>query len=100
MHLGLAELFSGAISMGLGAYLAAVTERDHYISEEKRERDEIQTKPEDEREEIYEIMDKYGIGRDASKSMVDCLCLDSENWVRVSSPCLSDGLRLMMLCSL
>ena len=70
--------------MGLGAYLAAVTERD-YISEEKRERDEIQTKPEDEREEIYEIMDNYGIGRDASKSMVDCLCLNRENWVRVSS---------------
>lgn len=70
--------------MGLGAYLASVTERDHYISEEKRERDEIQTKPEDEREEIYEIMDSYGIGRDASKPMVDCLCLDHENWVRVS----------------
>ena len=86
--------------MGLGAYLAAVTERDHYISEENRERDEIQTKPEDEREEIYEIMDSYGIGRDASKSMVDCLFLDSGNWVRVSSFCLSDGLQLMMLCSL
>jgi hypothetical protein len=70
--------------MGLGAYLAAVTERDHYISEENREREEIQTKPEDEREEIYEIMDNYGIGRDASKSMVDCLCFDPENWVRVS----------------
>jgi hypothetical protein len=86
--------------MGLGAYLAAVTERDHYISEEQRERDEIQTKPEDEREEIYEIMDNYGIGRDASKSMVDCLCLNPENWVRVSSTWPSSRLQLMILCSL
>ncbi len=70
--------------MGLGAYLAAVTDRDHYLSEEKREREEVRTKPEDEREEIYEIMDGYGIGRDASKAMVDCLCLDHDNWVRVS----------------
>ncbi|POR32714.1 Vacuolar iron transporter 1.1, partial [Tolypocladium paradoxum] len=30
---GLAELFSGMISMGLGAYLAAATERDHYRSQ-------------------------------------------------------------------
>ncbi|KAF9246720.1 hypothetical protein DTO006G1_8083 [Penicillium roqueforti] len=37
---GLAELFSGSISMGLGAYLAAVTDRDHYENEEKREQGE------------------------------------------------------------
>jgi vacuolar iron transporter family protein len=82
--LGLAELFSGAISMGLGAYLAAVTERDHYTSEEKREREEVLIKPEDEKEEIYEIMDNYGISREASKSLVDSLCQEPENWIRVS----------------
>jgi VIT1/CCC1 family predicted Fe2+/Mn2+ transporter len=81
---GLAELFSGAISMGLGAYLAAVTERDHYISEEKRERDEVNTKPEDEKEEIYEIMDGYGISRDVTRLMVQELEGNCDNWVRVS----------------
>jgi len=79
---GLAELFSGAISMGLGAYLAAVTERDHYLSEEKRERDEVATRPEDEREEIFEIMEDYGIGRDAARPLVEKLQRDPEQWIR------------------
>lgn len=70
--------------MGLGAYLAAVTDRDHYISEEKREREEIEVKPENEKEEVYEIMDDYGISREASKPLVDNLCQDPENWIRVS----------------
>lgn len=34
---GLAELFSGMISMGLGAYLAAATERQHWQAEYERE---------------------------------------------------------------
>jgi hypothetical protein len=80
---GLAELFSGAISMGLGAYLAAVTERDHYICEEQRERDEVATKPEDEKDEIYEIMDGYGVDREATRPLVDRLERNPEQWVRV-----------------
>jgi len=80
---GLAELLSGAISMGLGAYLAAVTERDHYLTEEKRERQEIQTKHEDEKEEIYDIMSAYGISRSATTSIVNELVQDPESWIRV-----------------
>jgi hypothetical protein len=80
---GLAELFSGAISMGLGAYLAAVTDRDHYISEEKRERAEVLTKPEAEKLEIVEILEDYGIGRAASEAVVQDLIKDEESWIRV-----------------
>ena len=80
---GLAELFSGAISMGLGAYLAAVTERQHYLSEEKREHQEVIDKPDDEREEIYKIMGDYGVGRDACTPLVDALAADPEQWVQV-----------------
>lgn len=80
---GLAELFSGSISMGLGAYLAAVTERDHYIAEEKRERAEVAMKPEAEREEIYEIMMSYGVGRDAVAPLVAALARNEDEWVRV-----------------
>jgi VIT1/CCC1 family predicted Fe2+/Mn2+ transporter len=80
---GLAELFSGAISMGLGAYLAAVTERDHYLSEEAREQEEVRTRPEDEKEEIYEIMEGYGLDRDATRPLVEQLASNAEQWVRV-----------------
>lgn len=81
---GLAELFSGAISMGLGAYLAAVTDRDHYLSEERREHEEVVSKPEDEKMEIFEIMESYGIGREATTPLVEALAKNPDEWVRVS----------------
>ena len=34
---GLAEIVAGAIAMGLGGYLAARTDQEHYGSEERRE---------------------------------------------------------------
>jgi len=80
---GLAELFSGAISMGLGAYLAAVTERDRYLSEEKRERERVLTRPEVEK--IYDLFAQYGISKEASGAVVDELARDDDSWVRVRS---------------
>ncbi|KAK8017038.1 hypothetical protein PG993_015227 [Apiospora rasikravindrae] len=79
---GLAELFSGAISMGLGAYLAAATELEHYRSEEARERDEVVCKPEAERQEIFDILAGYGISRRAAEPLVEELSRDPEEWVR------------------
>ncbi|KAK4964296.1 hypothetical protein LTR28_003862 [Elasticomyces elasticus] len=79
---GLAELFSGSISMGLGAYLAASTEQKHYEVEEERERKEVQECPQAEEEEIYEIFAKYGITRAAAKGVVEVLKEDEENWVK------------------
>ena len=80
---GLAELFSGAISMGLGAYLAAVTDREHYKNEIARERREVCEKPGAEKEEIFDIFAEYGITREASQGVVDCLVADEDNWIKV-----------------
>ncbi|GAD98406.1 protein CCC1, putative [Paecilomyces variotii No. 5] len=79
---GLAELFSGSISMGLGAYLAAVTDRDRYVTERKREEEEVRTKPEDEKEEIYDIFSRYGVSRDACQGVIDHLVQDEEAWLQ------------------
>lgn len=83
---GLAELFSGMISMGLGAYLAAATERQHWEAEYERECWEVDHCPDREREEIYEVLDKYGISRDGAKGVVDELCImtpkGKERWVQ------------------
>jgi len=79
---GLAELFSGAISMGLGAYLAAATEKEHYDSEEARERDEVACKPDVERQEIFDILARYNISAAAARPLVDELSRDPEAWVR------------------
>jgi len=43
---GLAEVAAGAISMGLGGYLAAKSESDHYRREQRREQEEIISVPE------------------------------------------------------
>jgi VIT1/CCC1 family predicted Fe2+/Mn2+ transporter len=81
---GLAELFAGAISMGLGGYLATVTEGKHFEVEEARERQEVIEKPEAEEEEIYEIFARYDMSREVVRPLVDHLKTDKETWVRVS----------------
>ncbi|KAK3116951.1 Protein ccc1 [Teratosphaeriaceae sp. CCFEE 6253] len=79
---GLAELFAGSLSMGLGAYLAAVTEMKHYEVEELRERAEVKEKPKAEEEEIYEIFEQYGIARTQSKGVVEGLKANEDMWIR------------------
>ena len=81
---GLAELFAGSISMGLGAFLASITDRKHYIAEEQREWKEVRERPQEEEDEIYEIFEKYGIQRHESKGVVDGLKANEDMWVQVS----------------
>ena len=84
---GLAELFSGAISMGLGAYLAADSDREKYMAEEKREFDEVRRFPNTEKEEIYEILEKYNIPHDDITPVVNALVKDETQWVQVCISC-------------
>lgn len=75
---GLAELFSGMISMGLGAYLAALTERDHYHSQRRL----LSRLPPDPAADIYAILDRYHLSRAAARPVVDELCRDRHQWIR------------------
>ncbi|KAF5020026.1 hypothetical protein F66182_7962 [Fusarium sp. NRRL 66182] len=79
---GLAELFSGMISMGLGAYLAAVTERDAYHSQAVKKAFAVQSRPTDERTGVYDVLEKYSVSRSAATSLVDELCKNPSEWVR------------------
>ena len=72
--------------MGLGAYLAAVTDRDRYICEEAREREEVRTKPEEEKKEIFDIMGRYGLSRELSMPLVEQLSSNVDLWVKVRLP--------------
>lgn len=58
---GVAEVAAGSIAMGLGGYLAARTEHEHYASEVRRERREIVDLPDREREEVADIFRKWGL---------------------------------------
>ena len=58
---GLAEVAAGSIAMGLGGYLAARGDADHFASERRREEREIVEKPEAETEEVAEVFRGYGL---------------------------------------
>jgi VIT1/CCC1 family predicted Fe2+/Mn2+ transporter len=70
---GLAEIAAGSIAMGLGGYLAARGDAEHYASELAREQDEVITRPDDEAEEIYEIFAQYSVPRDAAAPVLAAL---------------------------
>jgi vacuolar iron transporter family protein len=80
---GLAELFSGAISMGLGAYLTAVSESEHYDAEYAREKMEVAKYPKTEEKECYEILEKYGIPHETLTPVIDALMADEAQWLQV-----------------
>src|ERR1700742_3853810 len=52
---GLAEIAAGSIAMGLGGYLAAKTDTEHYASELDREYRETVELPEIETEEVAKV---------------------------------------------
>jgi VIT1/CCC1 family predicted Fe2+/Mn2+ transporter len=58
---GLAEIAAGSLAMGLGGFLAARTDAEHYASEEARERREVQDMPGEEAREIVEVLGRYGL---------------------------------------
>ena len=58
---GLAEVAAGSIAMGLGGYLAARGDAEHYASERRREEVEVVEKPKAEREEVAEVFRGYGL---------------------------------------
>src|SRR6185312_16871062 len=58
---GFAEVAAGSIAMGLGGYLAARGDAEHYASERLREEEETRTKPEAEEEEVTNVFASYGL---------------------------------------
>jgi VIT1/CCC1 family predicted Fe2+/Mn2+ transporter len=78
---GLAEIAAGSIAMGLGGYLAARSDAEHYDSERRREQQEIVEKTEAEKEEIRVIFASYGLTAEASVPIVEALSQRPESWI-------------------
>src|SRR5450631_4114557 len=58
---GLAEIAAGSIAMGLGGYLAARGDAEHYASEHARERRETVEMPAEETKEVVDVFEEYGV---------------------------------------
>ena len=78
---GLAEIAAGSIAMGLGGYLAAQTDAEHYASERLREEREVDELPEHETAEIVEIFRDYGLTDGQSEPVVKALMQSKPRWV-------------------
>jgi VIT1/CCC1 family predicted Fe2+/Mn2+ transporter len=78
---GLAEIVAGSIAMGLGGYLAAKTDSEHYASEREREIRETVELPEVETEEVAKVFREYGLSDAQMAPVVQAICSNQENWV-------------------
>ena len=78
---GLAEIAAGSIAMGLGGYLAAKSDAEHYASEQRREQREVQEIPEEEMEEVAQVFRGYGLTREQVAPVVHALSKRPKAWV-------------------
>lgn len=78
---GLAEIAAGSIAMGLGGFLAARGDVEHYISERKREEVEIKEKTQAEKEEVMNVLKTYGLTQEESTPIIEALSKRPKAWV-------------------
>jgi VIT1/CCC1 family predicted Fe2+/Mn2+ transporter len=78
---GFAEIAAGSIAMGLGGYLAARGDAEHYAHEKAREEDEIVRIPDAEEKEVLDIFRTYGLTDEESGSVVRSLRQRPKDWV-------------------
>ena len=78
---GIAEIVAGSIAMGLGGFLAGRTEADHYASELKREYDEVERVPEQEKQEVMEVFADFGLSEKLQQQVADEMAKDTDKWV-------------------
>jgi VIT1/CCC1 family predicted Fe2+/Mn2+ transporter len=78
---GFAEIAAGSIAMGLGGYLAARGDAEHYTHEQAREEEEIVRIPDAEAQEVRDIFRSYGLTAEECATVVDSLRKRPKDWV-------------------
>lgn len=78
---GLAEIAAGSIAMGLGGYLAARTDAEHYASERAREIKETVEIPEEEKQEVAEVFQHYGLPEDLANEAAHEISKNRKRWI-------------------
>jgi VIT1/CCC1 family predicted Fe2+/Mn2+ transporter len=78
---GVAEIAAGAIAMGLGGYLAARTDLEHYGAEREREVEETETMAEEETAEVQRVLAGWGLAEADQKPLITAITSDRDRWV-------------------
>ncbi len=78
---GIAEVAAGSIAMGLGGFLAARSESDHYKAELEREWREVRELPERETEEVRAVFRRYGLDGEPLEQATQAVTAKPQAWV-------------------
>src|SRR5687768_5834305 len=78
---GFAEIAAGSIAMGLGGYLAAKSDAEHYAKEREREKREVVEIPDEEMREVAQVFKSYGLSAKDSAPIVEALSKNPKKWV-------------------
>src|SRR6266513_6412099 len=78
---GLAEIAAGSIAMGLGGYLAAKSDAEHYAKEREREKREVAEIPHEEMREVAEVFQEYGLTPEETWPIVVALRKQPKKWI-------------------
>ncbi len=78
---GLAEIAAGSIAMGLGGYLAARTDAEHYQNELEREREETVELPDEEAAEVARVFQGWGLTDQQIEPIVAAITSDRKRWI-------------------
>jgi VIT1/CCC1 family predicted Fe2+/Mn2+ transporter len=78
---GLAEIAAGSIAMGLGGYMAAKSDAEHYAKEREREKREVAEIPHEEMREVAEVFQAYGLSEEEIWPIVQALRKQPRNWI-------------------
>ncbi len=78
---GLAEIAAGTIAMGLGGYLAAKSDAEHYAKEREREKREVAEIPHEEMREVSEVFQEYGLTEEETRPIVEALRRQPKKWI-------------------
>lgn len=77
---GFAEVAAGSIAMGLGGYLAARGDAEHYASELAREAQEIRDVPDVEAAEVAKVLTTYGVTTEEAGTIVTAMRQRPAQW--------------------
>jgi predicted membrane protein (TIGR00267 family) len=78
---GAASMLAGAVSMFFGAFLAARAEHDLFSADSRRERDEIEHEPEEEKSELLTFYRNKGLTREEAETVVNRVTANKEKWL-------------------
>jgi VIT1/CCC1 family predicted Fe2+/Mn2+ transporter len=78
---GVAEIAAGSIAMGLGGYLAARSDAEHYVSERNREEREVVELPHIEEAEVSDVFRDYGLSDTHIEPILAAFHANPKAWV-------------------